>query len=104
MPVRGGRPGFYKGGAIGGEPLLLPPETALFRRLAGAFLNFSPPTPAEVWEAQAEQRLIAAQAAALRLPPDSPPELVEAAATDEKGELLAAGDLRRAQEAVISLH
>jgi len=50
---------------------------------------------------QAEVRLLAAQAAALRLPPDSPPELIEAAAYNDKGELLAADDLRRAQAAVM---
>lgn len=104
MPVRGRRPGFYQGGGAVGELPPLPPEEALIYRLAGAFLHFAPPTLPEVWEAQAQQRLIAAQAAALRLPPDAPPELVEAAAMDDKGALVAAEDLKRAQDAVLALH
>lgn len=51
---------------------------------------------------QAEARMVAAQAAALRLPWDAPPELVEAAACDDKGNLVAAEDYRRARDAAIS--
>ncbi len=80
----------------------MPPQEFYIYKHCGAFLSFNPPTLAQIWEAQAEQRLIAAQAAALRLPPDSPPELVEAAAMNDKGELIAAEDLKRAHDAIIA--
>lgn len=57
----------------------------------------------EQWEMQAEVRLVASQAAALRLPLDSPPELVEACASTEKGELVASQDFKTAQDAVLAM-
>lgn len=51
---------------------------------------------------QAEERLVAAQAAALRLPVDSPPELVEACAYCEGGELVASKDFKGAQDSVVA--
>ena len=52
---------------------------------------------------QAEARLVASQAAALRLPWDSPPELVEACASTEKGALVASQDFKTAQDAVLAM-
>ncbi len=51
---------------------------------------------------QAEQRAVAAAACALRLPVDSPPELVEACGRDEEGNLLAAEICRAAADAAIA--
>jgi len=47
-----------------------------FRRAAGGFFFSSPPTPAQCWAAQAEARWLMAECIGLRLPLDSPPEVV----------------------------
>jgi len=51
---------------------------------------------------QAEVRLVAAQAAALRLPVDSPPELIEACSYMDGGDLVASKDYKSAQDSVIA--
>lgn len=101
MRIRRGRPGFYRGGGQI-DASRVPQDYAILRTLAAGFFRNSRPTLDEQWEAQAEVRLIAAQAAALRLPPDSPPELVEACAYAEKGELSAVDDYKRASDTVIA--
>jgi hypothetical protein len=54
--------------------------------LLGGLLASAKPTLEQQWAAEAEVRMIAALAIQARLPWDSPPELVELAALDDKGE------------------
>lgn len=76
--------GFYKSGRP--EEVELPPYAKAAHDALGGFLSSTKPTPAQQWAAEAEVRMIAALAIQARLPWDSPPELVELAALDDKGE------------------
>lgn len=67
---------------------------------AGWFFHSDPPPLPELWQAQAEQRMIAAQAVVAGLPFDAPPELVEIRAEDEKGHLKAVEEWRHATAAL----
>ena len=64
----------------------LPHYQQIVHALLGGVLASAKPTLAEEWAAEAEIRMIAAHAIQARLPWDSPPELVELAMLDEKGE------------------
>ncbi len=99
MPVRRGSAGFY----ADGRPVALdwlPPETAALRVRAGGFFDSRPPGLPELWQAQAEQRMIAAQAAVAGLPFDAPPELAEIRAEDSEGNLKAVEEWRHATAAL----
>ncbi len=72
---------------------------AAIRRCCGWFFHSAPPTPEEIWRAQAEQRFIVAAAVRNRLPPDTAPEIVLLASVDDEGELIALEDYRRAEAA-----
>jgi hypothetical protein len=76
--------GFYEGG----RPLNvdLPHYQQTVHALLGGLLSSAKPTLEQQWAAEAEVRMIAAQAIQARLPWDSPPELVELAMLDDKGE------------------
>lgn len=84
MRIWRGLLGFYESG----RPLEveLPHYQQIVHALLGRFLASAKPTLAEEWAAEAEIRMIAALAIQARLPWDSPPELVELAALDDKGE------------------
>lgn len=101
MPVWSRCLGFYEGV---GRPEVegpLPPDVEAIRRCCGGFFHPQPPTPEEIWLAQAEQRWFAAAAIENHLPPDTAPEIVLLAGKDEEGELTALEDYRRAFAAVV---
>ena len=76
--------GFYEGGRP--EQIeALPHYQQTVRALLGGLLDSHRPTLAEEWARKAEVRAIAALAIQARLPWDSPPELVELAYLDDKG-------------------
>ena len=84
MRLRCGVLGFYEGGRP--EQIeALPRYQQTVRALLGGLLDSHRPTLAEEWARQAEVRAIAALAIQARLPWDSPPELVELAYLDGKG-------------------
>ena len=84
MRLRRGVYGFYKGGRP--EQIeALPHYQQTVRALLGGLLDSHRPTLVEEWAKQAEARAIAALAIQARLPWDSPPELVELAFLDDKG-------------------
>ena len=100
MPVWRRRGGFYEGVE---RPDAVGPQARdagwAFRRCCGWFFRSEPPTPAEIWRAQAEQRFIAAAAIANHLPADTPPEVVLLAYKEEDGTLTAWEDYHRADAA-----
>lgn len=101
MPLRRRRAGFYEDV---GRPELdgpLPPDVAAVRRCCGWFFHSDPPTPAEIWLAQAEQRWFAAVALERHLPPDTPPEMILLLDKDDEGALKAGEDYRRAFAATV---
>ena len=84
MRIWRGVSGFYEGG----RPIeleALPHYQQTVRALLGGLLDSHRPTLAEEWAKEAEVRAIAALAIQARLPWDSPPELVELAFLDDKG-------------------
>lgn len=68
------------------------------RLRGGWFFHSAKPTPREEWRGIAEQRWIAAMLTELRLPQDSPPELILLSAKDKDG------GLRTAEEYRIACH
>lgn len=74
---------------------------ASIRKDLADFLDASPPTLTRLWYAQAEQRWLVARAADLRLPPDTPPEIILACAKDGKGNSVASEDYRMAGMALV---
>ena len=84
MRLRRGVLGFYEGGRP--EQIeALPRYQQTVRSLLGGLLDSHRPTLEEEWARQAEVRAIAALAIQARMPWDSPPELVELAYLDDKG-------------------
>lgn len=76
--------GFYESGRPE-EIKELPPYQQASHDALGGLLDSHRPTLTEEWARQAEVRAIAALAIQARLPWDSPPELVELAYLDDKG-------------------
>lgn len=74
----------------------------LLRAIAPGFFHSAPLSLREEWALLAEQRHIAAAAVTLRLPPDAPPEMVEAATLDKDGKTVAADIHRSAIDSVIA--
>lgn len=97
MRLRRGVRGFYEGG----RPLdvALPPYQQTVHALLGGMLDSRRPTLAEEWAMEAQARAIVASAIQARLPWDSPPELVELAYFDDKGNSVALQEYRDALSA-----